>query len=151
MNYRFEIQGRYFLVAVFFLNIMALLPFALIIKDPTPHENVVRAGILAFMTLQGAGMCWCLWAIMPQPLPSYNRFQNFLYRRRSGKPWLHRAATAIFAINLCVGIAIRFKHHGHLTQGNVSNWILIGSSAFVLLINLWPLQLGNNEDRCVKQ
>jgi hypothetical protein len=142
MNYRFEIQGRYLLAAVFFLNIIAALPFAILIKDPTPHENAVMAGMFAFMALNAAGVAWCLWAIMPEPLPNYTRFQNFLYRRRAAdKPWLRRTVIAIFAINLCLGIAMRFmRHHGHLTgQASVSNWILIGSTAFVLLMKLWPL------------
>ena len=70
------------------------------------------------MTLYTTGMCWCLWSVMPEPLPTYNRFQNFLYRRRAGvKPWLHRTGIAIFAINLAIGITIRFAHghHGDLT------------------------------------
>jgi hypothetical protein len=142
MNYRHQIQGRYFLVAVFCLNIMALLPVVFLIKDPTPHEPVVMAGIWAYVALNTAGMGWCLWAVMPEPLATYNRFQNFLYRRRSGKPWLQRAGIVIFAINLTLGIAMRFSHghHGHLTgQANMSSWITIGSAALVLVMWLWPL------------
>jgi hypothetical protein len=142
MNYRHQIQGRYFLVVLFFLNIMALLPVVFLIKDPTPHEPVVMAGIWAYVALNTAGMGWCLWAVMPEPLATYNRFQNFLYRPRSGKPWLHRAGIVIFAINLTLGIAMRFSHghHGHLTgQANMSNWITIGSAALVLVMWLWPL------------
>ena len=142
MNYRHQIQGRYFLVVVFFLNIMVLLPVLFIIKDPTPYERVAVAGMWAYMTLNTAGMCWCLWAIPPEPLSTYNRFQNFLYRRRTGKPWLQRAGIVIFAINLTLGIAIRFRHghRGHLTgQANVSSWITIGSAALVLVMWLWPL------------
>jgi hypothetical protein len=111
MNYRYQIQGRFFLVALFSINIMALPPVLFIIK--TPHDNVVLAGALAFMALNAAGMCGCLWKILPEPLPTYSRFQNFLYRRRAGvKPWLHRTGIAIFAINLCLGILMRFGH-GH--------------------------------------
>lgn len=142
MNYRHQIQGRYFLAVLFFLNIMVVLPVLFIIKDPTPHERVVMAGMLAFMALNTAGMCWCLWIVTPEPLPTYNRFQNFLYRRRTGKPWLQRAGIVIFAINLGLGIATRFMrgHHGHLTgQANVSNWIIIGCAALVLVLWLWPL------------
>jgi hypothetical protein len=143
MNYRYQIQGRYFLVALFFLNIFAPLPVMLLLKDPTPHENAVIAGMWAYMLLNTAGMGWCLWTIMPKPLPSYNRFQNFLYRRRAGvKPWLHRAMIAVLIINLGLGIAIRFTHgrHGHLTgQATVDSWIIIGSATFVLLMKLWPL------------
>jgi hypothetical protein len=142
MNYRYQIQGRYFLVMVFFLNIMALLPVVFLIKDPTPHERFVLAGIWAYVTLNTAGIGWCLWAVMPKPLPTYNRLQNFLYRRRTGKPWLQRAGIVIFAINLGLGIATRFMHghHGHLTgPANVSSWITIGSAALVLVMWLWPL------------
>ncbi|HEV2987557.1 MAG TPA: hypothetical protein VG759_03890 [Candidatus Angelobacter sp.] len=142
MNYRHQIQGRYFLVALFFLNIMALLSVVFLITDPTPHERLVVAGMLAYMALNTAGMCWCLWAVLPEPLPTYNRFQNFLYRRRTGKPWLQRAGIVIFAINLTLGIAMRSRHghHGHLTgQANVSSWITIGSAALVLVMWLWPL------------
>ena len=56
MNYRHQIQGRYFLVLVFFLNIMVLLPVLFIIKDPTPYERVAVAGMWADMTLNTAGM-----------------------------------------------------------------------------------------------
>jgi hypothetical protein len=49
MNYRYQIQGRYFLVVLFFLNIMALLPVVFLIKDPTRHEPVVMAGIWAYV------------------------------------------------------------------------------------------------------
>jgi hypothetical protein len=77
--------------------------------DSAPH--LVTVGIWAYMTLNATGMCWCLWSVMPEPLPTYNRFQNFLYRRRAGfKPWLHRTEIAIFAINLAIGITIRFTH-----------------------------------------
>jgi hypothetical protein len=58
MNYRHQIKGRYFLALVFFLNIMALLPVVFLIKNPTPHERVVMAGIWAYMALNTAGMCW---------------------------------------------------------------------------------------------
>jgi hypothetical protein len=142
MNYRHQIQGRYFLVVLFFLNIVALLPVVFLIKDPTPHERVVMAGIWAYMALNTAGMGWCLWAIMPEPLPAYSRFQNFLYRRRTGKLWLQGAGIVVFAINLTIGIAMRFMHghHGYLTgQANVSSWITIGSAALVLVMWLWPL------------
>jgi hypothetical protein len=91
MNYRHQIKGRYFLVLVLFLNIMALLPVVFLIKNPTPHERVVMAAIWAYMALNTAGMCWCLWDVLPEPLSTYNRFQNFLYRRRTGKPWLQRS------------------------------------------------------------
>jgi len=53
MNYRHQIQGRYFLVVLFFLNIMVLLPVLFIIKDPTPYERVAVAGMWAYMTLHG--------------------------------------------------------------------------------------------------
>jgi hypothetical protein len=142
MNYRYQIQGRYFLVALFFLNIFAPLPVMFLLKDPTPHENAVIAGMWAYMLLNTAGMGWCLWTIMPKPLPSYNRFQNFLYRRRASKLWVERSLIVIFAINLALGIAMRFshRHHGHLMgQANVGNWMLIGSAALVLVMNLWPL------------
>jgi hypothetical protein len=142
MNYRYQIQGRYFLVALFFLNIFAPLPVVFLIKDPTPHENAVIAGMWAYMALNTAGMGWCLWKIMPEPLPTYNRFQNFLYRRRAGKPWLHRAVIVIVAINLCLGILMRFGHghRGHLTgQTNVDSFVIIGSAVVVLLMQLWPL------------
>jgi|HubBroStandDraft_4_1064222.scaffolds.fasta_scaffold26600_3 hypothetical protein len=56
MNCRYHIQGRYFLVALFSLNIMAL-PFALSISKSTPHDNLVLVAALAFMmTLNAAGM-----------------------------------------------------------------------------------------------
>jgi len=55
MNYRHQIQGRHFLVVLFFLNIMALLPVLFLIKDPTPHERVVMAGIWAYITLNTGG------------------------------------------------------------------------------------------------
>jgi hypothetical protein len=139
MNYRLQIQGRYFLGVLFFLNIMVLLPVVFLIKDPTPHERVVMAGMLAYMALNTAGMCWCLWAVMPEPLSTYNRFQNFLYRRRTGKLWLQRSMIVIFAINLSLGIAMRFRQ-GHLTgPANVSSWFTIGSAALVLVMWLWPL------------
>ncbi len=151
MNYRYQIQGRYFLVALFFLNIVALLPVVFVIQDTTPHENAVFAGMLGFLTLNTVGMGWCLWTVMPKPLPTYNRFQNFLYRRRAvSKPWLHRALIVIFAINLGFGIAMRFshRHHSHLTgQVNASNWILISSAAIVLLMYIWPLPPVKAESR----
>lgn len=78
MNYRHQIKGRYFLVLVLFLNIMALLPIVFLIKNPTPHERVVMAGIWAYIALNTAGMCWCLWDVLPEPLSTYNRFQNSL-------------------------------------------------------------------------
>ena len=81
MNYRHQIKGPYFLVLIFFLNIMALLPVVFLIKNPTPHERVVMTGIRAYMALNTAGMVWCLGAVLPEPLSTYNRFQNFLYRR----------------------------------------------------------------------
>jgi hypothetical protein len=89
-----------------------------LLKDPTPHENTVIAGMSAYMLLNTAGMGWCLWRSMPEPLPTYTRFQNFLYRRRAGKPWLHRAMIVIFTINLCLGILMRFghRHHGYLER-----------------------------------
>jgi hypothetical protein len=102
----------------------------------------VLVAALAFMTLNAAGMGWCLWTIMPKPLPSYNRFQNFLNRRRAAKLWLQRSLIVIFAINLCLGILMRFGHghRGHLTgQANVDSFVIIGSSALVLLMQLWPL------------
>ena len=143
MNYRHQIKGRYFLVLVLFLNIMALLPVVFLIKNPTPHERLVMAGIWAYMALNTAGRCWRLWDVLPKPLSTYyNRFQNFLYRRRTGKPWLQRAGIVIFAINLTLAIAIRFRHghRGHLTgQANVISWITIGSAALVLVMWLWPL------------
>jgi hypothetical protein len=55
MNYRHQIKGRYFLVLVLFLNIMALLPVVFLIKNPTPHERVVMAAIWASMALNTAG------------------------------------------------------------------------------------------------
>jgi hypothetical protein len=80
---------------------------------------------------------------MPEPLPTYNRFQNFLYRRRAGvKPWLHRSGIAIFAINLTIGITIRFTHghHGHLTgQAKINSWVITGSAALILVMKLWRL------------
>jgi hypothetical protein len=142
MNYRYQIQGRYFLVALFFLNIFAPLPVMFLLKNPTPHDNLVMVGIWAYMLLNTAGMGWCLWTIMPKPLPSYNRFQNFLYRRRAVKPWLQRSLIVIFAINLCLGILMRFGHghRGHLTgQANVDSFVIIGSAVVVLLMQLWPL------------
>jgi hypothetical protein len=52
MNCRYHIQGRYFLVALFSLNIMALS-----ISKSTPHDNLVLVAALAFMmTLNAAGM-----------------------------------------------------------------------------------------------
>jgi hypothetical protein len=113
-----------------------------LIKDPTPHVRFVLAGMWAYVALNTAGMGWCLWAVLPEPLPTYNRFQNFLYQRRTGKPWLQRSLIVIFAINLGLGIAMRFKHlhHGHLTgPANMSNWIMIGCAALVLVMKLWPL------------
>jgi hypothetical protein len=142
VNYRYQIQGRYFLLALFFLNIFAPLPVMFLLKDPTPHENTVIAGMSAYMLLNTAGMGWCLWRSMPEPLPTYTRFQNFLYRRRAGKPWLHRALIVIFTINLCLGILTRFghRHHGYLTgQANVDSFVIIGSAVVVLLTQLWPL------------
>jgi hypothetical protein len=139
MNYRHQIRGRYFLAVVFFLNLVALLPVVFLIKDPTPHERFVLPGLWAYMALNTAGMCWCLWTVLPEPLPTYNRFQNFLYRRRTGKPWLQRSLIVILAINLGLGMATRFVH-GHLTgAANVSNWIIIGCAALVLGMKLWPL------------
>ena len=142
MNCRHQIQGRCFLVTVFFLNIMALLPVLFLIKDPTPHERVVIAGMWACMTVNTAGLCWCLCTVPPDPLPAYNRFQNFLYRRRTGKPWLQRSLIVIFTVDLGLGIATRFLH-GHLGYlagpANVSNWIIIGCAALVLVMKLWPL------------
>jgi hypothetical protein len=38
MQYRYQIQGRNFLVAVFFLNFIAPLPVVFLIKHPTPHD-----------------------------------------------------------------------------------------------------------------
>jgi hypothetical protein len=61
MNYRHQIKGRYFLVLIFFLNLMALLPVVFLIKNPTPDERVVMAGIWAYMAVPTAGMGWCLW------------------------------------------------------------------------------------------
>jgi|SRR5580704_12443522 hypothetical protein len=142
MNYRHRIKGRHFLVLVLFLNIMALLPVVFLIKHPTPYERLVMAGIWAYMALNTAGMCWCLWDVLPEPLSTYNRFQNLLYRRRTGKPWLQRSLIVIFGINLGLGIATRFMqgHHGQLTgPANVSNWIIIGCAALVLVLKLWPL------------
>jgi hypothetical protein len=55
MNYRHQIKGRYFLLLVLFLNIMALLPVVFLIKNPTPHERVVMAGIWAYMALKYGG------------------------------------------------------------------------------------------------
>jgi hypothetical protein len=55
MNCRYHIQGRYFLVALFSLNIMAL-PFALSISKSTPHDNLMLVAALTFMTLNAAGM-----------------------------------------------------------------------------------------------
>ncbi|HSZ03140.1 MAG TPA: hypothetical protein VK788_26845 [Terriglobales bacterium] len=118
MHYRHQIKGRYFLVLVLFLNIMTLLPVAFLIKNPTPHERLVMAGIWAYMALNTAGRCWRLWDVLPEPLSTYyNRFQNFLYRRRTGKLWLQRSLIVIFGINLGLGIATRFKqgHHGQPT------------------------------------
>jgi hypothetical protein len=86
MNYRHQIKGGYFLVLIFFLNIMALLPVVFLIRNPTPHERVVMTGIWAYMAINTAGMVWCLGAVLPEPLSTYNRSQNFLYRRRTGKP-----------------------------------------------------------------
>jgi hypothetical protein len=60
MNYRHQIKGRYFLVLVLFLNIMALLPVVFLIKNPAPHERVVMTGRWAYMALNTAGMVWCL-------------------------------------------------------------------------------------------
>jgi hypothetical protein len=43
-----------------------------------------------------------------------------------GKPWLNRAVIVIFAINLCLGILMRFGHghRGHLTgQANVDSFV----------------------------
>jgi hypothetical protein len=54
------------------------------------------AGIWAYMALHSAGMGRCLWDVLPEPLSTYNRFQNFLYRRRPGKPWLQRSLIVIF-------------------------------------------------------
>jgi hypothetical protein len=112
-------------------------------QAPDSTRRLVTVGIWAYMTLYTTGMCWWLWSVMPEPLPTYNRFQNFLYRRRAGvKPWLHRTGIAIFAINLAIGITIRFAHghHGHLTgQANVNSWVIIGSAVLILVMKLWPL------------
>jgi uncharacterized membrane protein YqjE len=59
------------LVALFFLNIIALLPVVSITKDPTPHENAVIAGMWVYMLLNTAGMGWCLWKILPAAADVY--------------------------------------------------------------------------------
>jgi uncharacterized membrane protein YqjE len=70
VNYRYQIQGRYFLVALFFLNIMALLLIRFTIPDPAPDGNAVLAEIVGFMTLNVAGMSWCLRTVRPKSLPT---------------------------------------------------------------------------------
>jgi hypothetical protein len=60
------------LVLIFFLNIMALLLVVFLIRNPTPHERVVMTGISAYMALNTAGMVWCLGAVLPEPLSTYN-------------------------------------------------------------------------------
>jgi hypothetical protein len=141
MNYGYQIQGRYFLVALFSINVMTIPPVLFIIKS-TPHDNLVLAGALAYMLLNTAGMYWCLWAALPEPLPTYTRFQNFLYRRRAGKPWLQPTVIAVLTVNLCIGIVTRsgHGHHGDLTgQASLGNWLLLTATAVVLLMQLWPL------------
>jgi hypothetical protein len=122
---------------------MALLPVVFLIKNPTPHERVVMAGIWAYMALNTAGMGWCLWgrpagaAIHLQPVS-----ELLVSAASTGKPWLQRSLMVIFGINLGLRIATRFMHahHGQLTgPANVSNWIIIGCAALVLVMKLWPL------------
>jgi hypothetical protein len=142
MQYRYQIQGRNFLVAVFFLNVIAPLPVVFFIKQPTPRPCNGRH--LGLHDAQRDGdLLVFVWSVMPEPLPTYNRFQNFLYRRRAGvKPWLHHTGIAIFAINLAIGITVRFTHghHGHLTgQANVNSWVILGSAVLILVMKLWPL------------
>ena len=38
MQYRYQVQGRNFLVAVFFPYFIAPLPVVFLIKHPTPHD-----------------------------------------------------------------------------------------------------------------
>jgi hypothetical protein len=81
-------------------------------------------------------------AVLPEPLSTYNRFQNFLYRWRTGKPWLQRSLIVIFGSTWALESLRGFMHghHGQLTgPANVSNWIIIGGAALVLVMKLWPL------------
>ena len=125
LNYRFEIQGRYFLVAILAANILAE-PFLIV-------DMRFLVGLLLFNL---AGITWCMWTLKPKQLAGYGRFHNFLYVRRASAPSWVRYATVASCVAFVFLSVLRWIRHGRIEW---IGWIAVASSVSVIVLYMWPL------------